>query len=72
MVGIPGAGKSFFAEHFGETFRAPVINLGKIQTELFGGINDDHREEELAEKVVQMTFTELSKTGATIVYDGPT
>ena len=30
MVGIPGSGKSFFAEKFSETFNAPFASLEKI------------------------------------------
>jgi tRNA uridine 5-carbamoylmethylation protein Kti12 len=33
MVGIPGSGKSTFAEHFAETFKAPIINESKIAYE---------------------------------------
>lgn len=33
MVGIPGSGKSTFAEHFAETFKAPIINEGRIAFE---------------------------------------
>ncbi|HEV7952259.1 MAG TPA: ATP-binding protein [Candidatus Saccharimonadales bacterium] len=30
MVGLPGSGKSFFAENFAQTFNAPFISLEKI------------------------------------------
>ena len=33
MVGIPGSGKSTFAEHFAETFKAPIINESRIAYE---------------------------------------
>jgi len=33
MVGIPGSGKSTFAEHFAETFKAPIINESRIAFE---------------------------------------
>lgn len=33
MVGIPGSGKSTFAEHFAETFQAPIINESRIAFE---------------------------------------
>jgi len=35
-VGIPGSGKSFFAEHFAATFKAPLISGERIRKELFG------------------------------------
>ncbi len=34
MVGLPGSGKSAFAEHFAETFESPIINTGALQQEL--------------------------------------
>lgn len=72
LVGIPGAGKSYFGERFGNTFKAPVINQGKLQKELFGELRDDVHEAELADQVARTMLSELVKTGATIVYDGPT
>ena len=33
MVGIPGSGKSTFAEHFAETFKAPIINESRLAFE---------------------------------------
>jgi len=33
MVGIPGSGKSTFAEHFADTFSAPIINESRIAFE---------------------------------------
>ena len=33
MVGIPGSGKSTFAEHFAETFHAPIINESRLAFE---------------------------------------
>ncbi len=33
MLGIPGSGKSTFAEHFAETFQAPIINEARIAFE---------------------------------------
>lgn len=34
MVGVPGSGKSTFAEHFADTFQAPIFNRHKLQKEL--------------------------------------
>ena len=33
IVGIPGSGKSTFAEHFADTFKAPIINESRIAFE---------------------------------------
>lgn len=65
MVGIPGAGKSYFAEHFGNTFHAPVINTGRIRQSLGQDVS-----EETVEQTAKLMLEELVKTNATIVYDG--
>ncbi|MBC7459160.1 AAA family ATPase [Candidatus Saccharibacteria bacterium] len=65
MVGIPGAGKTTFAEHFAKTFSAPYINQATIvqQAEL-----SKHN----ADKVSHILLTELLKTNRTLVYEGAT
>ena len=65
MVGIPGAGKTTFAEHFADTFKAPYINPSDISDKV--GIDAD-----TTEKVTQLLFGELLKTGRTLVYEGST
>jgi len=68
VVGIPGAGKTFFAEHFAATFKAPIVNEGKIQFELFGTL-EGQAETEVAERAAQLMLEELVKTQKTIVYE---
>ena len=63
MVGIPGSGKSFFAEKFSETFHAPYINHDKI-IEITGGNN------QLSAKYLAHLLHELCKTNHTIIVDG--
>jgi len=65
LVGIPGAGKTTFAEHFAKTFHAPYINTAALQTK--AGISS-----EAAIKITELLFEELLKTGRTFVYEGPT
>lgn len=65
MVGIPGSGKSFFAEKFAETFNAPYVSEGKI-TNLIPEIP------EAAAPIAALQLEELLKTGLTIVYEGDT
>lgn len=62
MVGLPGSGKSFFAERFAETFRAPYISHQKIK-ELAG---------ENIEAIVQLLLDELLKTNQSIIFEGAT
>ncbi len=66
MVGIPGSGKSFFAERFSETFRAPLISLHKIKQELPDGLDGS------AKKILDYALGETLKTGKIIIYEGHT
>jgi shikimate kinase len=65
MVGIPGSGKTTFAEHFAKTFQAPYINPGTISEEI--GLDAD-----ATEKVTKLLFDELLKTNRTLIYEGST
>lgn len=65
MVGIPGAGKSTFAEHFSKTFQAPLINQKTLQYDI-------NLSPEAAEKVASHMLEELLKTNRTLIYEGPT
>jgi predicted kinase len=63
MVGIPGSGKSLFAEKFSEMFHAPYVSYDKIM--VLGEGN-----EESAAKYMTYLLHELIKTNYTIVVDG--
>lgn len=64
-VGIPGSGKSFFAEKFAATFRAPYVNYSVILE--MSGHNSD-----LSDAYAGYLLKELFKTRDSIVFDGPT
>jgi predicted kinase len=64
MVGLPGAGKSFFAEKFAETFNAPYLSLEKI---IPYTTNDT-----AASAIFQQQLTELLKTRRTFIIEGDT
>lgn len=64
MVGVPGAGKTFFAEKFAETFNAPYISLEKIIP--FTTTDAD------ASTLLQQQLTELLKTRRTFIIEGIT
>jgi shikimate kinase len=63
MVGIPGSGKTTFAEHFAKTFHAPFINIDSLCASV-----------DLSTKagvVIATKFLdELLKTQRTIVFEG--
>ena len=65
MVGIPGAGKTAFAEHFAKTFHAPFINTAAIAHDASISLRS-------AVTVTEILFNELLKTKQTIIYEGPT
>lgn len=61
MVGIPGSGKTFFAERFAELFDAPYIDTLVLE--------QASREGE-AGNVIAYVMSELAKTKQTFVYEG--
>lgn len=63
MVGLPGSGKSFFAEKFSETFHAPCIGYDKIM-EISGG------NKKTSADYTAYLLNELFKTNHTIIIDG--
>lgn len=64
MVGVPGAGKTFFADKFAETFNAPYLSLEKI---IPYTANDGD-----ASALFQQQLTELLKTRRTFIIEGDT
>jgi len=62
IVGIPGSGKTFFAEKFADTFNAPYVHYDKILTLVGDGAK--------ATELTQLQLSELLKTKQSIVVDG--
>lgn len=70
LAGIPGSGKTFFAEHFADSFSLPVISQSLTANILFE--DPDHSDDEQA-IVLRINLSELDQTLKTkchIVYDG--
>lgn len=70
MVGIPGSGKSFFAERFSETFSVPLVSWGMIRDVLFNEATHADDEYEIINRVGQHMLAQLFQTGATLLYEG--
>lgn len=70
MVGIPGSGKSFFAEHFSNTFKAPFISVDKLRKELFSNPDFSKKEDSVLTKVTNYMLDETFKTSQTIIFEG--
>lgn len=62
MVGIPGSGKSFFAEKFADTFHAPFISLQQLMA--LGDISP-----KVAQAIIHHELEQVMKTGQTVVVD---
>lgn len=63
MVGIPGSGKSTFAEHFANTFQAPIINSDALKREL-------HLDAQQVVLLQKHMLQELLKTHRTVLIEG--
>lgn len=63
MIGIPGAGKTTFANRFAETFNTPIVSQTSLQREY--GLNG-HQANELRARILE----EFLKTNRTVVIDG--
>lgn len=63
MVGLPGSGKTFFAEKFSEMFHAPLVSRERLVRTL-------DREDQTINKVLHEQLAELVKTRQPIVVDG--
>lgn len=65
MLGIPGSGKSAFADRFAETFQAPIINQSLLmQTTSLSEAN--------IAPVIDTFMTEIIKTNRTFLFEGAT
>ena len=62
MVGVPGSGKSFFAEQFAKTFNAPYIHTEEIRKNTATNA--------ACLRVVATMLTQIAKTEATFIYEG--
>ena len=69
MVGVPGAGKTQFADKFADTFQAPLVSSAKIAETLGLKAQPSKSEASLIQAVATAQLEELYKTHQTIVVD---
>ncbi len=69
-VGAPGAGKSFFARQFSETFGAPIVSYDRLRYELFAEPTYSKEERIIIKRVAEYQTEELIKTQKTFIIDG--
>jgi predicted kinase len=72
MVGIPSSGKSFFAEHFADTFKAPIVSYDLIRKQIFSNPLFNEDENAIIRKVSDHILSEMFKTQKTIIFEGQT
>lgn len=70
LVGVPGAGKSFFARGFSKVFSIPVVSFDEIQYTLFAQPQFTKEEEILIAHVMRLQIVQLLKTGKPFIIDG--
>lgn len=69
MVGIPGSGKSFFAEKFADTFQAPLVSGATLLESLTDAKVSTQYGERLLKNLAASQLDQLYKTDRTIVID---
>lgn len=70
VVGIPGSGKSSFAEHFADTFKSPIVSCDRLRDGLFKSADYNKNTEKNISYVASDILDEVLKTDRTTVYDG--
>jgi predicted kinase len=70
MVGYPGAGKSFFATQFAETFNAPLVSVDKLRTDIFTNPTYSKEEDQLIERITSYQVDQLIRTNKSLIVDG--
>ena len=71
-VGIPGSGKSYFAEYFANNFKAPIVSIDKLREKIFEKPTFSREEDNIINQAATYMLDEVLKTGRTIIYDGRT
>lgn len=64
MIGIPGAGKTFFTENFSKNFLVPQVN--------YASIREAAHSKKAADSLMVSVLTELFKTKRTLIIDSET
>lgn len=70
LVGLPGAGKSFFARQFAEMFGSPLVSFDRIRFELFAEPQNTTEEQALVGRLAEYQIAELLKTKRSFLVDG--
>lgn len=69
VVGIPGSGKTTFAEQFAKEFGVPFVNPSYIEQHMLGVRYESNNSEARAIAIGDKLLKEFLKTGQTIIYE---
>jgi predicted kinase len=70
LIGLPGSGKSFFAEKFSEMFTSPLVSHDRLRFELFTSPKFSPNEFEIITRLAEYQMAELVKTKRSFIVDG--
>ncbi len=70
VVGVPGSGKSYFAERFADTFGAAIASQDRIRWMLFSKHTYSKTENDIVRQVDGLLIEQLLRTKRTFVIDG--
>ncbi len=70
LIGIPGSGKTFFAEKFAKAFNTPFINLNDLRFDLFAAPEFTKDEESHLETIGRSILPELMRSRRAIMIEG--
>ncbi len=69
-IGLPGAGKSFFARQFSATFGAPVISIDRMRHIVSHAVSQVKEAQDLLKELTAYQLEELFKTQKSFLLDG--
>jgi len=70
IVGLPGAGKSYFAKQFADTFSVPLICGDDIRAELFAKPTFSSDENQIIGRIQDLMLEQLLKIKGSVIIDG--
>lgn len=70
MVGIPGAGKSYFARRFSEKYDMPCVSSDRLRSEMFSELQYTPAEQNVIHSVADYMTDELLRSGRSFIVDG--
>lgn len=70
LVGIPGAGKTFFGDKFAKTFSTPFLNLNKLRHEIIDEPTFSRDEDEKLQAIAEPILVEMMRSRRAVMIEG--